>query len=58
MSPLGDTYYWAAGHGLDFHATEEGSDVDLLMKHQITVTPLKFDLTRHDRMGKWRETLG
>ncbi|HLP86192.1 MAG TPA: 5'/3'-nucleotidase SurE [Phycisphaerales bacterium] len=58
MSPLGDTYYWAAGHGLDFHATEEGSDVDLLMKHQITVTPLKFDLTRHDRMQKWRGVLG
>lgn len=57
VSPLGDVYYWAAGHGLDFHATEEGSDVDLLMKGCITVTPLKFDLTQHAALDAWRGRL-
>ncbi len=57
VSPMGDVYYWAAGHGLDFHATEEGSDVDLLLKGFITVTPLKFDLTQHATVEAWRERM-
>jgi len=54
-SPSGDTYYWAAGHGLDFKGTDTGSDVDELMKGAITVTPLTFDLTQHSRMQHWNE---
>ncbi|MCE7973187.1 MAG: 5'/3'-nucleotidase SurE [Leptolyngbya sp. PLA1] len=57
-SPLGGTYYWAAGHGLDFHRTESGSDVDLLRQGCITVTPLQFDLTQKDRLDAWRSRLG
>ncbi len=57
VSPMGEVYYWAAGHGLDFHATELGSDVDLLMQGCITVTPLKFDLTQHATVEAWRERL-
>lgn len=57
-SPLGDTYFWAAGHGLDFHATEPGSDVDLLMQGYITMTPLKFDLTDHALAVAWKKRLG
>lgn len=53
-SPGGDVYYWAAGHGLDFHATEYGSDVERLKAGCITVTPLHYDLTRHDRLETWR----
>jgi 5'-nucleotidase len=56
-SPSGDVYYWAAGHGLDFHTTDEHSDVDLLLKGSITVTPLKFDLTQHAHVDRWREAL-
>lgn len=58
LSPSGDVYYWAAGHGLDFHATEPGSDVDMLMQGHITVTPLTFDLTDHGRLAGWAEKLG
>jgi broad specificity polyphosphatase/5'/3'-nucleotidase SurE len=58
VSPGGQVYYWAAGHGLDFHATAEGSDVDLLKGGCITVTPLAYDLTRHEAMTKWRTRLG
>jgi len=53
-SPFGGTYYWAAGHGLDFKGTEPGSDVDLLRQGCITVTPLKFDLTRADTLDAWK----
>jgi 5'-nucleotidase len=53
VSPSGDVYYWAAGHGLDFKGTDAGSDVDELMKGAITVTPLTFDLTRHPGLVAW-----
>lgn len=58
VSPGGDVYYWAAGHGLDFHATDGGTDVAELMGGCITVTPLRYDLTRHETMTKWRTRLG
>lgn len=54
VSPGGQVYYWAAGHGLDFHATAEGSDVDLLKAGCITVTPLDYDLTCHGSLESWR----
>lgn len=54
VSPGGEVYYWAAGDGLDFHATAKGSDVDLLFERCITVTPLRFDLTLHEDVTRWR----
>ena len=54
VSPAGDVYYWATGHGLDFRGTEPGSDVDNLLQRRITVTPLKYDLTDHAALDKWR----
>lgn len=53
LSPTGETYYWAAGHGLDFHATEPGSDVDLLKQGFITITPLTYDLTSRPTLEPW-----
>lgn len=53
-SPRGDAYYWAAGGGLDFHATDPDSDVDALMKGMITVTPLTYDLTDFGQLEGWR----
>lgn len=55
ISPRGDTMYWigAAGavkddaEGTDFHATTLG---------HIAMTPLKVDLTDHDRLGYWAQT--
>lgn len=58
VSPMGDVYYWASGHGLDFHQTEPGSDVDALMARNITVTPLMYDLTDHGTVGRWRARAG
>lgn len=57
LSPNGAVYYWAAGFGLDFHATEQGSDVDHLLRGHITVTPLMYDLTKYPSLATWSERL-
>lgn len=57
VNPAGKAYYWASGHGLDFRGTEPGSDVDLLLRGCITVTPLRYDLTAHDRLAHWSAKL-
>jgi 5'-nucleotidase len=54
VSPGGDVYYWASGHGLDFHGTDPDTDVAALFERCITVTPLTYDLTSHATMDKWR----
>jgi 5'-nucleotidase len=58
VSPGGKVYYWAAGHGLDFRETDAGSDVQEIFKRAITVTPLRYDLTKKSIVGPWRERLG
>ncbi|MEX0876908.1 MAG: 5'/3'-nucleotidase SurE [Phycisphaerales bacterium] len=57
-SPAGEHYYWSTAYGLDFRSTDEGSDVHELFDRKITITPLSFDLTRHDRMAFWRDRIG
>lgn len=55
QSPRGETMYWigAAGpvkddaEGTDFHATALG---------HMSMTPLKVDLTDHDKLGYWAQT--
>jgi 5'-nucleotidase len=54
VSPSGDAYYWATGRGLDFRATEQGSDVEWLLRRCITVTPLWYDLTNAATLERWR----
>ncbi len=58
VSPAGDVYYWATGHGLDFRVTEHGSDVQALHERCITVTPLWYDLTQREKLEYWRKRLG
>jgi len=57
VSPGGDVYYWAAGHGLDFRGSEAGADVEALFARKITVTPLLYDLTKTTELESWRERL-
>lgn len=52
-SPMGQPYYWSASSGLDFHATDEGTDVERLFARCITVTPLTYDLTDRAVMSQW-----
>jgi len=57
VSPDGRDYYWATGHGLDFHGADEGTDVDALFKGCISVTPLYYDLTKHSALEHWKHRL-
>lgn len=55
VSPHGETMYWIGGagaakddaDGTDFHATALG---------HVSMTPLKVDLTDHDRLRYWAQT--
>ncbi|MBT0571152.1 5'/3'-nucleotidase SurE [Curvibacter sp. CHRR-16] len=56
VSPRGETMYWigAAGaakddaDGTDFHATVQG---------HVSITPLQVDLTDHQHLGYWAQTV-
>lgn len=55
QSPRGQAMYWIGGagaakddaEGTDFHATAQG---------HVSITPLKVDLTDHERLGDWAQT--
>ncbi len=55
VSPRGDTMYWigAAGPVLD---EAEGTDFHATINGHMSMTPLKVDLTDHDRLGYWAQT--
>ena len=57
-SPSGTPYYWASGGGMDFHATDTGSDVSLLFSRHITITPLRYDMAKPEGLELWRGRLG
>ena len=57
VSPGGEVYYWSAGSGLDFRTTDEGSDVQEIWNRCITVTPLRYDLTKKSVLDSWRRRL-
>ncbi len=57
QSPSKEPYYWANGSGLGFKGCDTGTDVDLLLKGFVTVTPLMYDLTRNDHLGRWKARL-
>ncbi|WP_091569958.1 5'/3'-nucleotidase SurE [Oryzisolibacter propanilivorax] len=56
QSPRGEVMYWIGGagaakddaEGTDFHATVQG---------HVSVTPLKVDLTDHEGLGYWGQTV-
>ncbi|MFY7873089.1 MAG: 5'/3'-nucleotidase SurE [Limnohabitans sp.] len=56
VNPRGETMYWIGaageamddGEGTDFHATALG---------HVAITPLRVDLTDHDHLGYWSQTL-
>jgi 5'-nucleotidase len=60
VNPRGRTYFWADP---EFRCPEPHPDTDVtaLAEGYVTVTPLKFDLTDHARLGElqtWDWTLG
>ncbi len=57
VNPAGEAYFWSSAGPLEFHATEPGSDVQEIMARHITVTPLKYDLSDHAAIARWRDRL-
>jgi broad specificity polyphosphatase/5'/3'-nucleotidase SurE len=56
-TPKQSPYYWSTAHGLEFQSTDIGTDVHELFERHITITPLTFDLTRHDRLSYWNDRI-
>jgi len=56
-TPKGAPYYWSTAHGLTFHSTDINTDVYELFQRNITITPLTYDLTNHQRLNHWKNTL-
>ena len=50
QDPRGRTYYWLT-YAPPYHIEGPETDVTALCEGYITVTPLQFDLTRHDQLG-------
>lgn len=55
--PRGVPYYWIGGLRRDGHETE-GTDLSVIRKGAISVTPLHIDLTARDYMGALEDVLG
>jgi 5'-nucleotidase len=49
--PRENTYYWLAGEMRDPACEEVDSDVSALARGMISVTPIYYDLTRHDLLA-------
>ncbi len=56
-APDGRVYYWAAGDGMTFSHTAEGSDVEALSQGFATVTPLDYVLTNRTQLNLWKDRL-
>jgi len=53
--PKGNPYVWVGGVGFQDEEGHEGSDLELLKSHHVTVTPLQLDLTNYSFMSKMAE---
>ncbi|MBC7782740.1 MAG: 5'/3'-nucleotidase SurE [Burkholderiales bacterium] len=53
VDPRGRAYYWNSSI-FALGETESDTDVAFLRGGFITVTPLQFDLTRHDQLKRWQ----
>ena len=54
QDPRGRTYYWMIG-AQDVENGAQETDVAALAARYVTLTPLRFDLTDHERMAALRE---
>jgi 5'-nucleotidase len=55
--PRGRSYYWIGGDELGYVEEDEGSDVEAVAHNQVSVTPVRTDLTDHgflDVLRGWR----
>jgi 5'-nucleotidase len=55
-SPHGETMYWIGGAG-PAKDDAEGTDFHAIVQGHVSVTPLKVDLTDHDDLAQWAQSL-
>ncbi len=53
QDPRGRNYYWAAGEA-GAESRKDETDLAALRQGHVTVTPLRFDLTRHEQLDTMR----
>jgi 5'-nucleotidase len=56
VDPRGRNYYWTGWEPIRSHHSDPGSDLEALQNGYVTITPLRFDLTRHDTVTELAET--
>ncbi len=52
LDPRGRAYFWNSSV-FTLGETDADTDVAFLRENYITVTPLQFDMTRHDTLARW-----
>lgn len=55
VDPRGRAYYWAMGDFPPIDEPAHDTDLTALARGHITITPLDFDLTRHDQLSAMRD---
>ena len=58
VDPRENVYYWLAGETNLSRSDEEGTDAFALSRGMISVTPVYYDLTRHDVLGDLKKAFG
>ena len=58
LDPRDNVYYWMTGERLICEVEEDESDYMALKKGMISVTPIYYDLTRHDALSELDSNLG
>jgi len=53
-TPYGDTVYWIGPVGTALDA-QPGTDFDALARGQVSITPLRLDLTHHEQIAQVRD---
>ncbi|MCF8720231.1 5'/3'-nucleotidase SurE [Nitrospina gracilis] len=54
VDPRNNIYYWLAGE-MTFMEVEPGTDCEMVRENYISVTPIHYDLTRHDALDRIKE---
>lgn len=56
ICPRGRSYYWMAGEAVDIiNDGEKDTDVAVIKKGYISITPLQFDLTNHKQLDELKQ---
>lgn len=55
IDPRGRVYYWSGLNPIKSHHADPGTDIHDLQEGYVTITPLRFDLTAEEQMGRLKD---